>query len=307
MERRKYIVTIGALGISSSLSGCSGDDGSDDQEGDSPDNETNSEDSAENGNESAQEDSSDEEKSEETDGQDNAEENNLIAETDIEDVINKYFTAIEEGDQEEANALVADDGEMDGVSDEEATRFKEYQYELRRTENFDINQDSALVDAYVHISTNGFNNTIIVRFELRPIDGSWKLWMSEEQPQPPEIRDAGIVSEWSSYGDIDENEISTVTEGEMANIAYQYYAFIHEGTLHLFHQVDVYDDDGDRVDQFTTENEQIFDGNGYNIFEYSVSFNTSGWGTGEFTASIRIRDEVSSDVSETYEYTFNVE
>lgn len=128
---------------------------------------------------------------------------------------------------------------------------------------------------------------------------------AEESPAP-EITDAGLVSEWNNYGDIDEFSVSTANVGDNVIIAYQYNLYIHEGTGHDFAQIELYNDDGERVAQNSTEDEQIYDNDGYSAFEYAQVFDTTEWEAGDYTAEIIIRDEVTGKVSDTFDFTFTM-
>lgn len=114
----------------------------------------------------------------------------------------------------------------------------------------------------------------------------------------PIIRDVNLVSEWEAFGDALDKEINSADEGDVITIAFRYLYWAENQTLDVFHQVQVYDDDGERVAIETWEGEQVTDRNGWVIYENSVRFSTSEWGNGDFTADVQLRDNQNQGVSE---------
>jgi len=123
----------------------------------------------------------------------------------------------------------------------------------------------------------------------------------------PEITDVNLVSSWESYGDALENAITSAPVGDLITIAFRHQAFIHEGTFHIFQEGEIYDlGTGDRIDIQNFEDEQVVDGNGYQTWEGSFEFDTTDWETGGYRAEVQLRDEVTSEVSNTESTTFEL-
>lgn len=122
----------------------------------------------------------------------------------------------------------------------------------------------------------------------------------------PIIAETALVSDWRSFGDLEANQLDTASAGDIIGVAHQHWAFVHDGTLAVFEQVDVYHD-GARVDSQTVEDEQIFDTVGWQRFEHALFFDTTEWDVGQYTAEIRLRDDVTGDVSRTATLEFDVE
>jgi hypothetical protein len=72
-------------------------------------------------------------------------------------------------------------------------------------------------------------------------------------------------------------------------------------------QVEVYETDGNtRVGIESYTDEQITDAAGWRQWENGLSFDTAGWGAGEYRAEVLIRDEQNSEVSEAGTVTFEL-
>jgi hypothetical protein len=123
----------------------------------------------------------------------------------------------------------------------------------------------------------------------------------------PEVTTVNLVSEWDDFGDVRDNAISSASVGDQILIAYQHETFVHEGTFHIFKECEVYEvDTGDRVDIQSGEDEQVTQGNGYQVWEGAFVFYTRGWDSGEYRAEVQIRDEVTSEVSNVETTTFEL-
>lgn len=133
---------------------------------------------------------------------------------------------------------------------------------------------------------------------------------TQQKVQPastrPEVIFANLVTEWNTFGDVEENEISSARAGEYATVGFRHHYYLHEGTYHIFEQCDVYDASDDRIGSQTFEDEQIFEGSGYSEFEHALSFDTRGWGSGTYTAYVRVRDEVTNEVSRPLDFSFKL-
>lgn len=122
----------------------------------------------------------------------------------------------------------------------------------------------------------------------------------------PEIMFANLVSEFTQYGDVRAKKIESEPAGDVIQVGFRSRIYIHDGTMHTFDQIDVHDADR-RVGSQTTEDEQVFDLSGYELFESALAFDTRGWGAGEYEASVRTRDEVTGKVSNEERFEFELE
>lgn len=124
----------------------------------------------------------------------------------------------------------------------------------------------------------------------------------------PEILFANLVGEFKQYGDVREEKIESATAGDSILVGNRHRYYVHDGTLHVFEQADVWDDESsNHAGTRTREDEQVFDTSGYQLFESTLLFDTQGWGPGTYEASIRIRDEVTGTVSNEAVFTFELE
>lgn len=123
----------------------------------------------------------------------------------------------------------------------------------------------------------------------------------------PVITESNLVSGWESFGDAIANKIQQTEAGSVVDIATRYWYWAEDQTNKTFKQVEIYDEQGDRVGFETRESEQVMDYGGWSRWESSFSFDSEGWGPGEYTAEILIRDEQSGEVSNEGSLTFSLE
>lgn len=127
------------------------------------------------------------------------------------------------------------------------------------------------------------------------------------EPPAPRIINVQLVSEWETYGDVADKAIDEVAVGERAWIGFRQEVYIHDGTLHVFEDVEVREQpSGNRVGHRTFEDEQLTDGSGLQMWEHALPFYTDEWSPGEYRARVIIRDEVTGKVSEPAYETFDV-
>ncbi|MFW6435700.1 MAG: hypothetical protein ACOCY1_04895, partial [Halovenus sp.] len=138
-------------------------------------------------------------------------------------------------------------------------------------------------------------------------DGYAWEYTAERVSSRPQIESVSLVSEWESFGDLAENQVSSDAAGEQISIAYRYRAVVHNGTFNVFTQTEIHNlDTGDRIDIETDEYEQVTEGSGYQVWEGATFFDTTGWDPGEYRAEVTIRDEVTGNVSAPSETTFEL-
>lgn len=123
----------------------------------------------------------------------------------------------------------------------------------------------------------------------------------------PIVTDASLVSDWQSFGDLEDNRIDSAPTGGLINVAYRYWYWIEEQRLHVFRNIEIHDEDGERMDVVTNESEQLSDGSGWRQLEVADSFDTTGWGPGTYTAEILFEDRDTGTVSDAFETTFELE
>lgn len=127
-----------------------------------------------------------------------------------------------------------------------------------------------------------------------------------EAPRP-EIIAVRLVSEWNDYGDVYANAIDEVTIGDYATIAFRHVTPVHDGTLHVFENVNVRSIREDRrVGLRRFEDEQLTEGDGPQRWEHALSFDTFDWSPGPHRAEVMIRDEITGKVSEPADHEFDV-
>lgn len=133
-------------------------------------------------------------------------------------------------------------------------------------------------------------------------------WDTIEVPdgRAPIIKETNLVSEWESYGDAMEYEISEVDLGDPVNIASRYWYWLENQTLDIFVQTRIYDESDERIDISTDYSQQVTDYGGWGIWERYTSFDSSNWETGTYTAEVLIRDEQNDEVSNAGTVEFDV-
>ncbi|MFW6434818.1 MAG: hypothetical protein ACOCY1_00410 [Halovenus sp.] len=146
-----------------------------------------------------------------------------------------------------------------------------------------------------------------VEFRFADDGYTWEF-TAERVSSRPEIEDVNLVSEWDDFGDAIDNAIPSADVGERIAIAFRHRSVVHDGTLHIFAQAEIYDTDtGDRVDIDNYEDDQVTEGSGYQDWEHVLRFDTTGWDPGEYRAEVFVRDEETGDVSAPAETTFELQ
>jgi hypothetical protein len=150
------------------------------------------------------------------------------------------------------------------------------------------------------------DNIGTLQYRLSGTAAEWEITI-EPESMAPEIQEVNLVDAWESYGDAINNPISSASIGDEITVAWRYEYIITDGRLKVFEQCRIYNmDTGDRVDNRTYVDEQIFSEDGYTTFEHGFDFDTTDWEAGEYRAEVTIRDEVSGEVSNTETTTFEL-
>ena len=98
---------------------------------------------------------------------------------DLEDVAEEFVSAMDDGDHETVNDLIADDGEMDKWEPADAAVLEEYDVEHTNFEIVEEDDDRAEVHMTIR-TTNDVTDAFTVTYELRQVDGEWKFWKGIE-------------------------------------------------------------------------------------------------------------------------------
>ncbi|WP_277543544.1 hypothetical protein [Haloarcula laminariae] len=122
----------------------------------------------------------------------------------------------------------------------------------------------------------------------------------------PLIQTVNLVSEWNSFGDTVENEISEAEAGEQINISSRYWYWAENQSMEAFRQVEIYDESDERVDINIAVLEQVTESSGWGAWESYMSFYTDDWETGTYTAEVMIRDEQNQEVSDKHSVEFEL-
>lgn len=134
---------------------------------------------------------------------------------------------------------------------------------------------------------------------------------STETPTPepdytPEVIDMALVDEYEEFGDLDDNEIKETPADEWAIIAYRASFWVHDGSFDVTTQRRVYDADGSRVFIDDHHDEQLYEGDGRDVFENGFTVPPEDLNPGTHTAEVIIRDNVVDEVSEAGTVEFEV-
>lgn len=144
-----------------------------------------------------------------------------------------------------------------------------------------------------------------IHFLLEKYDVEWDIAVLATRT-PPKLLEVNLVSDWQTYGDVPANVILSAEVGSEIEIGFRHEYYLHDGTYDITEQVRIFDSDGNRVASQPYTDEQLFTGNGYQLFEHALSFTTHDWGKGEYTAEVLLRDNVTSSVSDPMETTFTL-
>jgi hypothetical protein len=122
----------------------------------------------------------------------------------------------------------------------------------------------------------------------------------------PIIEETNVVSKWDDFGDVIDNAIEEVVVGAPLRIASRYWYWKENQTNNSYKQVEIFDESGNRVAIDSFESEQLTDYNGWEEWESYLSFETSGWEPGTYTAEMLIRDNQNGKVSDPGSVTFDI-
>jgi len=88
--------------------------------------------------------------------------------------VREFYSALNEGDAQAANALIHPNATSPEVTQEQAQQFSEFDLEVQSTEVVEQGDDRAVVR--VNASVMGQSQS--TQLELRTHEGEWKLWSS---------------------------------------------------------------------------------------------------------------------------------
>ena len=94
---------------------------------------------------------------------------------DVESAAEGFVSAMDSGDHEAVNEMIADDGEMDEWEPADAAVMEEMDVEMTEFELLEEEDERAEVDMTIRM-TNDMTDAVTVTYELRQIDGEWKFW-----------------------------------------------------------------------------------------------------------------------------------
>jgi hypothetical protein len=203
MKRRAYVTTGGAI-VATCLAGClgggSGDDGGSD-DGDAGDNgdAVDDEDAGDNGDATDDGETGDGDDGETGNGDDGVpgviegngnevpgNEGDDGGPGDVEDRVEAFVAAIDDGDEERVNGMLAREGETDPWTLGEQARMEGFGLEVTEIERLEESGDRITVAVTVRITGQSeFSTTETTEYELRAIDGEWKVWdITVRTPSP---------------------------------------------------------------------------------------------------------------------------
>jgi hypothetical protein len=200
MKRRVYVTTGGAI-VATCLAGCLG--GSSGDNGGSDDGEAGDESSGDNGDATDDGDAGDNgdatDDGETGNGDDGVpgviegngnevpgDEGDDGGPGDVEDRIEAFVAAIDDGDEERVNGMLAREGETDPWTLGEQARMEGFGLEVMEIERLEESGDRVSVAVTVRITGQSeLSTTETTEYELRAIDGEWKVWdVTVRTPSP---------------------------------------------------------------------------------------------------------------------------
>lgn len=122
----------------------------------------------------------------------------------------------------------------------------------------------------------------------------------------PTIDTVSLLSNWESFGDTIENQVSAVGRGATAVIGFRYRAWVSDGTADYTEQVRIFDESGTRIDMKSNTGSQLVDSDGYQQWGYALFFDTRGWDLGEYEAEVIVKDNSLGKVSNPVTTKFRV-
>lgn len=93
-----------------------------------------------------------------------------------EGAVQEFYTALNEGDADSANALLHPDGGADEITQQQADQLSQADFSVDSTEVVEQGDEQAIVEVTVTMSMMGQEETQSSQVELRTHDGQWKIW-----------------------------------------------------------------------------------------------------------------------------------
>lgn len=152
-----------------------------------------------------------------------------------------------------------------------------------------------------------FSNAGVIEYRLPNASGfESATLLVEPVSKAPRIQAVNPVSEWDSFGDTFENAIEEATIGEIIGIADRHRYWHDDGTYYLFRQVEITDENSERVAIEQRTEQQTTEARGFETWEGMVWFDTRTWDPGSYTATVELRNEQTGESSDSVETTFEL-
>jgi len=101
---------------------------------------------------------------------------------DPQDRVEALVEQSETGDHEAVNEMIAEDGEMDEWTAEDAGLVSAYDWEITNLETVEESDDQAKVAVTVRVTEDDSLIEAFTRtYELRVVDGEWMFWDSDAE------------------------------------------------------------------------------------------------------------------------------
>ena len=128
------------------------------------------------------------------------------------------------------------------------------------------------------------------------------------EPRQPEIVTVSMLQNWEGYGDALLGGLSSIPAGSALDIAVRFAVTpTDEMTAQVFQEVQISGTDTDeQVASDSKRIERAADREDFDQFESAITFETEGWGPGEYRAAVTIRDETTGEATETETVTFDL-
>jgi len=112
----------------------------------------------------------------ETDGNGDGEPSRDVDET-AEEAIARFIDALNAGDTESVNGMLHPEGRLDEVPEQEGERLADSEISIESTEVVEEEEERAVVRVtLVAVSPEGEETTTEEDWELRVLDGEWRVW-----------------------------------------------------------------------------------------------------------------------------------
>lgn len=96
---------------------------------------------------------------------------------DPEEAITRFIQALDEGDLDTVNGMLHPDGNLQEIPEEDANQLEAGELTVESTEVREETEDRAVVRVTIAAqSPEGEERTIEEDWELRPLDGEWRVW-----------------------------------------------------------------------------------------------------------------------------------